>query len=278
MKKIRAFLVILILMPLMAINAQQSNYETKVNQISSSNVEDDFVLNVGLPPSYNNTKNKYPLLMVLDGDKSFGMARDIVDWLSWSKEIPELIVVGISYEGSMQDWWQKRSRDFTPTKDEGKIWGEWHLAGGASDFQTFISTELIPFIEQNYRITDERVLAGMSFGGLFCTYTLFTKPDIFNRYIIVSPALAWNNKVIWQYENQYFSNNSELQARVFTAVGGLDQSVIIEPWKNFNELINNRKYKGVTWESHLYEGETHISSWPVALTRGLKTVFETKLK
>lgn len=278
MKEFHSLLLMLILIPFIAVNAQQSNYKTKVHHIKSSNVKDDFVLNVSLPASYNNTKNKYPLLIVLDGDKSSGMARDIVDWLSWSKEIPELIVVGISYEGSMQEWWQKRSRDFAPTKDKSKIWGEWPLAGGAKDFQNFIWKELIPFIEHNYRVNNDRILAGLSFGGLFCTYTLFTKPGIFDRYIIDSPALLWNNKVIWEYEKQYFSNNSQLHAVVFTAVGGDDGSSILEPWKSFNELISSRQYEGLTWKSHFFKGETHISSWPVALTRGLRSVFKTSLK
>lgn len=278
MRFLTAYLPLIIFVPSLVVEAQQSNYSTQTHHFESSIVNDEFVLNVSLPPSYANSDDTYPILVILDGDKSYGMARDIVDWLSWSQEIPQLIVVGIGYGGSMQEWWQKRSRDFTPTKDQSKIWGEWPLAGGANAFQAFISKELIPYLDKKYRTKDDRLLAGLSFGGLFCSYTLFTKPEMVNRYIIVSPALAWDNKVIWKLEKEYFSSTQELDADVYTAVGGKDERIIIKPWESFNELISNRKYKGLTWNYAQYKEDTHISSWPVALTRGLKTIFESNSK
>jgi len=108
-------------------------------------VGDEYVIDVHLPASYESGADDFSVFFVLDADKSSGMARDIVDWLSWSEEIPPLIVVGISYGGSVGEWWQKRSRDFTPTRDSSKIWGEWPLAGGAEAFKVFLREELFPF-------------------------------------------------------------------------------------------------------------------------------------
>ena len=243
------------------------------HRLESAHVGDEFIIDIHLPQSYETSENIYPVLFVLDGDKSSGMTRDITDWLAWWEDIPELIVVPISYGGSFEDWWDKRSRDLTPTMDSTKVWGEFPLAGGAVAFRSFIRQELIPFVDTNYRANADRTLAGMSFGGLFGIYVLFVEPSLFNRYIVSSPALAWDDERIWEYESQYRSEHAVLDAVVFTAVGALDLSAIPEPWERFNQLIEARAYEGLKWTAHRFEGESHASCWPVALTRGLKVVF-----
>lgn len=120
--------------------------QSEANRLQSVHVGDDYLIDVNLPASYETGVNDFPVLIVLDADKSSGMARDIVDWLSWSQEIPQLIVVGISYGGSVERWWHNRSRDYTPTCDSTKIWVEWPLAGGAEAFKAFLPEELFPFI------------------------------------------------------------------------------------------------------------------------------------
>jgi predicted alpha/beta superfamily hydrolase len=105
--------------------------------LESATVGDAFVVQVRLPASYASGHRRYPALYVLDADKCFGLATDTAEWLAWAEEAPEMIVVGIGY-GPGRDWWQKRSRDLTPTKDASKIWGEWPMAGGATKFQDFL--------------------------------------------------------------------------------------------------------------------------------------------
>ena len=255
------------------LSAQDASYSTIAHDLESDRVGDRFVIEVHLPPAYRSTSRDYPVLFVLDGDKSSGMARDIVDWLSWSREIPELVVVAISYGGSQQEWWQKRSRDFTPSNDSTKIWGEWPLAGGAQAFRDLMRYELIPFLERTYRVSSDRTLAGVSFGGLFAVETMFAEPDLFRRYIIAGPALAWDAERIWKVENQYRSEHDQLEAVVFTGVGARDQRVIRDPWERFNSLMESRDYRGLKWVSVCFQDETHISSWPAILTQGLKVVF-----
>ena len=60
---------------------------------------------------------EYPVVYLLDADKSVGMAKDIADWLMFGKEIQDIIIVGISYSKDDETWWQNRSRDYIPTSD-----------------------------------------------------------------------------------------------------------------------------------------------------------------
>ena len=135
---------------------------TELHAFRSRFVDQEYQLQIYLPPSYSDPSNSFPVLYLLDADKSFGMAKDILEWLTWSQEIPELMIVGIAYAEGTRQWWQKRSRDYTLSKDSTRIWGEWPLAGGGEAFLQFIAQELIPFMDATFRTqADDRVVVGL---------------------------------------------------------------------------------------------------------------------
>lgn len=237
-------------------------------------IGEKYVIQVGLPIGYTSTHKSCPVLYVLDGDKSFGMTKEIADWLMWSNEIKNIIVVGISYGQGMEAWWSKRARDYTPGKDT--IFGkDFRNAGGADNFIKFIKTELFPVINKTYRTNpDSSAISGLSFGGLLSSYILFTQPEMFKSYIIISPALVWNNKSILKLETDYFSIHKELNKAVYVAYGSLDdKDWVINPTNEFMNVIKMHNYKGLTFIPKIFDGETHISVFSTALTNGLKTIF-----
>ena len=124
-----------------------------------------------LPDSYAwATDRRYPVLYVLDGDLEFLHTAVSVGYLAAHGEIPEMIVVGLDST--------VRVRDFTQTD-----WAEaWVGGGGADNFKRFLSTELIPTIEQKYRTDGFRVLSGHSAGGQFVLFCLTSEPSLFHAY------------------------------------------------------------------------------------------------
>jgi len=61
---------------------------TEQFSIASKHVAgENYIIQVGLPIGYAPSIKSYPVLYVLDGEKSFGMTKEIADWLMWSKEI-----------------------------------------------------------------------------------------------------------------------------------------------------------------------------------------------
>jgi uncharacterized protein len=246
--------------------AYQNIYYSK---IYSEFVEDTFHIYISLPAEYNITDQSYPVIYLLDADRSFGMTRDIIRWLNFSREIPSAILVGIAYQ---EDWWQKRSRDYTPYPDKLCIWGDWPLAGGASNFIAFIKNELDNKLDSLRINQTERSIIGHSLGGLFCLYVLFTNPDLFNNYLIISPAVLWNNYAVMEDTQILF--NAKNPIKVFTALGSLeDQEKLVLPWNRLNEMMSQNNIHHVFWKSHLYEEQTHISVMPAAITDGLKFLF-----
>ncbi len=237
--------------------------------IASNKVEDTFYIQVSFPNNYENSDRVYPVIYLLDADASFGMVKGITWWLNFEQIIPDVIIVGIAYK---KGWWQKRSRDYTPTKVSKNNWGKWPNSGGADNFLAFIDEELNPSLAK-YRINwKNKTIVGHSFGGVFATYALLTKPEIFDNYISLSPALIWGNNYLMTLTLEKLKNKKS-KTLVYTAVGELDEVNIVEPWKVFNEYIGQETIETLRWNKKIYTNQTHSSVLAVAISDGLRVIF-----
>ncbi len=61
--------------------------------------------------------------------------------------------------------------------------------GGADNFIRFIKTELVPYVEKNYRTSGSRILTGQSFSALFALYSFLKDPGLFDAYLLGSLSL-----------------------------------------------------------------------------------------
>jgi len=270
-----------------------SNTETRT--LYSSKVDQEFRVLVAFPYTYSNSENIYPVVYVLDANAGFGTVTEISRNLQLLKELPEMLVVGIDYPVS--DFWNSlgvRFRDLTPSTDDE--WLDENIedyveffgvplenkgTGGADKFLQCLSEELIPLVEANYRVDpDDRTIFGHSLGGLFALYTLFHQTNAFRRYIIASPAIWWDNKVTLSYEEKYAAENSNLSAIIFMSVGSLEEpedepgeSAMRTNMQVLSKALEGRGYEGLIFKTHLFEGETHASGFPAAISRGLRVVF-----
>jgi predicted alpha/beta superfamily hydrolase len=124
----------------------------------------------------------------------------------------------------------------------------------------------------------DRTIAGASYGGLFPLYVLFHAPQTFNRYIAVSPALWWNERVIFEHEETFAGESADLPVKLFLSVGGLEEgqypvSKMVSNLREFHNRLEDRTYTGLDMEMVIFEYETHHSVIPGAFSKGLRTVF-----
>lgn len=266
---------------------------SEVRTLSSKSVGQEYRILVSLPiyPNYAESNDKYPVLYVLDPDTFFGWVTDLarlatglraVGYPTGSFVPPNLIVVGISYPTTVLRQPKLlvglRTRDQTPTKspDDGMSGG---ISGGAEKFLRFVRDELMPYINRNYRTDPEdSAIVGHSLGGLFTLYVLFHEPSSFRRYVASSPSLWWDKKVIFEHEREYASKHTELPAKLFLSVGGAEELEFPNAHSTSNlkelaEILENRKYKGLEWKSHIFEGEGHLSVMGTAICKGISSVF-----
>lgn len=254
-------------------------HRSEVIQLTYSINGQTYPIKIALPGSYYSSDRTYPVVYLLDAYSSFGIMTEMARLLASDKEIPELIIVGISSEGGSKEFIYNRSRDYTPTQiPQDKLPEEYKTlipaSGGAEKFLGFIKEELIPLAESKYRINSaDRTLAGHSLGGLFIFYSLFKKPELFKRYIAISPALEWDGGFVQKQESNFFENGKTLNAIIYTAVGSMEDDRLIAPWKKLISKLKEHNYGGLELRTEIGSNETHYSIIPYIVTHGLKSVF-----
>ena len=259
-------------------------------KLHSKIVKQDFEIYISLPYEYFGSDKTYPVLFSLDANVKFGLMSNVVNNLGmFTREIPEILVVGIAYPiRGIADWAALRKRDTTPTSNPtyDKNWASYLnnasgrddivvQSGGADNFLAFIRDELIPFIESNYRVSStDRALHGTSSGGLFTLYALFKHPELFQRYFAGSPSIQWDETHMYNLENDFADSHNNLPVRLFMCVGGLEEDYYINNMKKMTQLLRSRNYSDFELETLIFDNETHGSTGPASLCRGLKILYK----
>ena len=122
-------------------------------------------------------------------------------WLRAFEDIPPLILVGVSWMTDVPGGLYNRSRDYTPTEDPAGHTDMLPVSGSGEAFLEFLTDDLIPLIERGYRTDNSsRGFLGYSLGGLFGTWVLINHPGIFDRYMVGSPYIRWDDWLVLKQE------------------------------------------------------------------------------
>jgi uncharacterized protein len=124
------------------------------------------------PANYDISTARYPVIYVTDGNEHFQQVSATVDFLAQSGKIPPIIVVGI------------------PNVVRGRDLLGHTVATGPSRMLKFVTNELVPKIDHDYRTSPYRILTGWSDGGLFALHSMIEAPGLFRGYIVTSLALG----------------------------------------------------------------------------------------
>jgi len=248
--------------------AQKDNETTELTigvkqNITSAILNEERPIIISLPKDYDATEARYPVLYLTDGLQNIWHTIGTLEVLTRTGGTPPMIVVGIESTN--------RLRDFTPTVSENHPG-----SGGGKKFLEFIEKELIPFIESNYRTNDFQVLEGHSLGGLFAASALMEKPDLFDGFIVMSPAMWWNGEELTQKAKSFFSIHPDLEKAMFFGIGTGESGAeygMRKELKNFVDVLSENQPKNLRFERKEMEGEGHMSSVLLSNYHGLKFIF-----
>lgn len=258
--------------------------ERRTIQSKILNEDRDYL--VYLPSSYDSESylpQSYPVLFLFDGDVQFHLVTGMVSFMSeagW--QIPEMIVIGIPH--------RNRTRELTPTRTlddfrPGQTSEQQRESGGGDDFFKFVTTELIPKVDSEYRTRPYRVLFGHSYGGLLAAHA-FTKADeSFQAYLLADPSLWWDDRLPFKQLNRAVAsgklngaNRAIFISHVPTYRAPGNES-LQSGFENIKESIVEFASKldsleNVRVRNQTFESETHHSVPIKTLQAGLRFVFE----
>lgn len=243
---------------------------TEIIPISSKHTGRAHELVIVYPFSYQtNPDKKYPVLYYLDAYWDTPLLVSTYGNLLYDRDIPEFIMVGLSYP-SIKDYTKERRIDYTFTAEDEQ-------SGKGNLFLEFIKKEVAPLIETTFRgEKTDRVLAGSSLGGLFALSAAYQSPDFFAGYIAISPAALWDNGALLRLDAEYAKQHKTLNGRMFISYGSTEYSAFRDPIISFQKQLAARQYKGLALLNYGMEGIDHAGVKGEGYTRGLIWAWKTK--
>lgn len=240
--------------------------------IHSEIQKEDRRLDIHLPESYhNNSQKTYPVLYLLDSYYNFDHAVGAVNYLILNKLAPEMIIVGIRNT--------RRNRDLTPGTEKLDERNKKRLpnAGGADQFTAFLSKELIPFVNENYRAAPYKIIVGHSLGGLFNTYTFFKNPEFFDAYLTISPSLWYENDIFNKELDEVLKGHENINSKFYMTIANEGGTMLGNTYKlagKFESYIHEHKDVDVKFKFEPMFDLTHGGVGLPSLINGLKFIFE----
>ncbi len=234
------------------------NAQVKYESIESSKLGESRQLKIQLPRSYNSNEDKsYPLFVVLDGDYLFEVVAGNVDYYSYWEDMPEAIIVGVNQNGFRYDDCMYSQQNSLP------------IETGASFFE-FIGTELVPYIERNYRTANFRLAVGHGETANFINYYLLKSNPLFSGYIAISPDLAPN--MIDYLPTQL----GKIQSTLFyyLACSDGDTATVQEMASALNLDISLLSNDNLKYKFNNFEEASHYSAPMHAIPKALESIFE----
>lgn len=256
---------------------------SEVRSIHAESNKKDYELYIQLPVSYKKSTTSYPLIIVNDSRFAFPLASGAMQ-LMGGQVVKEAIVVGISYSKG-DDSTISRTRDYTPTyapiDPNGHASAARKVSGHAKEYTAFLADQVIPLLQKTYRIdANNKIFVGHSFGGLLGSYILVNRPEIFDHYIIGSPSLEYDNKVIFAMEKKYAEKHKSLKTHAMIYADDNDGSLTNQRMADnvlaFEKVLRSRNYSGLNLQVEIIKDENHHSVFPGLLSRGLMAAIPLK--
>ena len=182
--------------------AECATGDLRIHQFGSRIFRNRRFLRVWLPPGYDDPQNatrQYPVFYLNDGQNLFESATSFngVEWqvdetadrLVREHLIPPLIIVGIDNAG------KDRIREYMPHRSYLPM----ILRVQGTRYPSFLRKEVMPFMQQHYRVAtgaENTGLGGSSLGALIALYTVAVSPGLIGRLFLESPSLWASNRQI----------------------------------------------------------------------------------
>jgi predicted alpha/beta superfamily hydrolase len=245
-------------------------------EFQSEFLPDDRNVIVYLPPGYDESDRRYPVMYMHDGQNLFDPETSFVRGRTWeiggnadrltlSGEIEPLIVVGVYNT-------PRRLEEYTHARDRRMGGGE------ANKYGRFLVHELKPWIDERYRtLTDEQntAMGGSSLGGLVTMYLGLLHAETFGKLAVMSPSVWWNHRSILGFVNEY---QGPPWPRIWLDVGDSEGKRPHQDAKLlYDRLVVNGWKPGVTVQYRMVEGGTHDeAAWAARVGDMLRFLFPAR--
>lgn len=210
------------------------------------------------------------------------------------RKMPPIVFVGVGYQNENEGFRREanRTRDYTPTAFRPSD-PEAHFlrpvdyegSGGAQAFLDVMKDEVIPFVERRFDVDpDTRGLVGKSMGGLLATYALLAEPDLFSHYLVISPALWWDDyfrdfrdRAVMRIERETRSAGPTRPVNAYFTMGdGEERLGMLADVYVLSRALRLREDPNLGLVVRIMDGEDHEGSFARGFGSGIRHLFEKR--
>jgi enterochelin esterase-like enzyme len=250
----------------------------------------DVRVTIYLPPDFESSQTKFPLLLLNDGQdlEQLGV-KATIERLVKEGRIINLIVAGLVAGDRLQEYGVITQQDYLKRGKQTKAYAK------------YVTTELIPHLLHAYQIdpsASQHTIAGCSMGGLSAMDLAWNHPDIFQKVGVFSGSFWWRKR---DSSSRFYSDHRDrlmhLQIRngklkpgmkFWLQTGKLDEqndrnkNGVIDSIDDTLDLIAELTKKGYRpfHDIQYFEmenGRHNLETWAEALPEFLKWAFEKKM-
>jgi predicted alpha/beta superfamily hydrolase len=209
-----------------------------------------------LPPSYEaEPAQRYPVVYAHDGQNLFDEELSFAGEWRFDETMAELadegiqaLIVGIANRG------EQRAVDY----------------GDGREYVAFLAETLKPVIDAAFRTRPEPKATGTlgsSLAGLFSLRAFLSRPDLFGFAGVMSPALWWNDRAIFDLAEQA----RRRPGRLYVDVGGKEGARYAADTRRLVRLLERTGY-GPEELLFVYDQKAahHESAWAARLPAALR--------
>ncbi len=208
-----------------------------------------------LPPDYDSSAKRYPVLYMHDGQNVFDAATSFAGEWKVDESLNELfdmgdygcIVVAIDNGG-------------THRLDEYSPWVNPSYGGGQGDeYIQFIAHTLKPHIDSTFRTRPEREFTGImgsSMGGLISHYAIVEYQDVFGKAGVFSPSYWFSQEVFTHTQN----SPRQGPVRIYTIVGAGEGAGMVNGVNQMHQTLLESGYSESELMKEIHSDGEH-SEW-----------------
>lgn len=258
-------------------NAQEIANIESIN-ITSKALQHERTILVYTPKFYKeNTLIHYDVVYVFDAQNRefFDMAHALTSFISNAEKryifvgIPSPYIEALDYVRNndlLPDLKTKKAKDYYS-----------NIKGNADNFLNYVTNEVIPYVEQNYRIKNKRIAIGHSLSASFVLYSFFKHPNMFDAHFAISPNFAYDNDRIGNALVNFDFSKRKKPNFMYLSHANEGDNYWLE-WKPAREKVyvfidGFDKNDNTAFVKNAYPNETHWTTFAPSLSDGLKAYF-----
>ena len=212
---------------------------------------------VNLPRGYEDGEDRYPVLIVLDGSPFMAIFAQLSQL---DRDIPAFIIAAVPNVDRLRDLSHRN------------VAGIWPTSGGGDAFLEFLTDELVPWIDAEFRTTGYRVITGNSAAGRYSTFALLKAPETFDAAIARSPTVGTDYEMIESLVEKSRAADIQGEHFLFVVYGSHDYPVVTTYAERLVRLLDNRAPSWLRFEREVIDNTGHFQF--ASINAGLHALFE----